>query len=162
MAKPLMYLRSLKMWIFTSFWESLLCLFFPKLLWDLGEELYLGAGATDGQITGLVCTAHLASFPTPQSQQPFMTSKTKHLICASAPWGELAHVAVWKEKRRGQVCEEARLIPNYRCFKPHTYCRDHMELYTQVKQAAERVLSFKSLKINPGLGIFSSAGRIPA
>lgn len=80
-----MYLRSLKMWIFTLFWESLLCLFFPKLLWDLGEELYLGAGATDGQITGLVCTAHLASFPTPQSQQPFMTSKTKHLICASAP-----------------------------------------------------------------------------
>lgn len=55
-----------------------------------------------------------------------------------------------------------RLIPNYRCFKPPTCCWDHMELYTQVKQVAERALSFKSLKINPGLGIFSSAGRIPA
>lgn len=107
MAKPLMYLLSLKRRMLTSFWESLLCLF-PKFLWDLGEELYLRAGTADGQITGLVNTAHLASFPTPQSQQPFMTSKTKHLICAPGPRGESAHVAVWKEKRRGQVCEEAQ------------------------------------------------------
>lgn len=162
MAKPLMYLLSLKMWMFRSIWESLLCLF-PKLLWDLGEELYLRAGTTDGQITGLVCTAHLASFPTPQSQQPFMTSKTKHLICAPGPWGESAHVAVWIEKKREAGMQWGpRLIPNYRCFKPHLCCRDHMELYTQVKQVAERALSFKSLKINPGLAIFSSAGRIPA
>lgn len=85
MAKPLMYLLSLKNVDVHIILGILALPFFPELLWDLGEELYLGAGATDGQITGLVCTAHLASFPTPQSQQPFMTSKTKHLICASGP-----------------------------------------------------------------------------
>jgi len=45
------------------------------------------------------------------------------------------------EKGGSLLCEEERLIPNYRYFKLYAWGRGHKELYTQVKQAAERVLS---------------------